>query len=153
MPSPIRDILEPMEERDRLIARLREAGFKLTPQRLAVIELLEEGGHPTAEELYAKLARRYPMLSRATVYNTLEVLKALGEVAELRIEPQAARYDLKTEPHCHFRCRRCSRLFDLAAPPGLKDLAGKEFEGHRVEEAQLSLYGLCADCLKEEDRQ
>lgn len=137
------------KERDRLIARLREEGLKLTPQRLAIIELLEEGGHPTAEELYEKLSRRYPMLSRATVYNTLEVLKELGEVTELQIEPQAVRYDLKTEPHCHFRCRRCGRLLDLKIPPGLEDLAGRELEGHRVEEAQLSLYGLCADCLKE----
>jgi Fur family peroxide stress response transcriptional regulator len=138
-----------MEKRERLIMRLKEQGFKLTPQRLAIIELLEEGGHPSAEEIYERLSRRYPMLSRATVYNTLEVLKGLGELAELRIEPQAVRYDLETKPHCHFLCRRCGRLLDLEAPPGLEGLLGKELEGHKIEEVQVSLYGLCADCAKE----
>ncbi|MGQ9477994.1 MAG: Fur family transcriptional regulator [Candidatus Bipolaricaulia bacterium] len=139
-----------MGRRERLLAHLRGEGFKLTPQRLAIIELLEGGGHPSAEEIYASLSQRYPMLSRATVYNTLEVLKELGEVAELRIESQAARYDLKTAPHSHFLCRRCGRLLDLEAPPELEGLLGRELEGHRIEEVQIYLYGLCARCLKEE---
>ncbi len=137
-----------MARRERLVARLREEGFKLTPQRLAIIELLEEGEHPSAEEIYRKLSQRYPMLSRATVYNTLEVLKGLGELAELRIA-QAVHYDLDTAPHYHFLCRRCGRLFDLKAPPELAGLVGRELEGHKIEEVQVSLYGLCARCAKE----
>lgn len=139
-----------MERRDLLVARLRDQGLKLTPQRLAIIELLEEGEHPSAEEIYASLSQRYPMLSRATVYNTLEVLKELGEVAELRIEPQAARYDLKTAPHYHFLCRRCGRVFDLPSSPDMANLVGRELDGHQVEQVQVNLYGLCARCLKEE---
>lgn len=139
-----------MERRDLLVARLRDQGLKITPQRLAIIELLEGGEHPSAEEIYASLSQRYPMLSRATVYNTLEVLKELGEVAELRIESQAARYDLKTAPHYHFLCRRCGRVFDLPSSPDMANLVGRELDGHQVEQVQVNLYGLCARCLKEE---
>jgi Fe2+ or Zn2+ uptake regulation protein len=53
-----------VEERERLIARMREQGFKLTPQRLAIIELLEKrepGKHYSAEEIYSRLKESYPM--------------------------------------------------------------------------------------------
>lgn len=141
-----------MEKRERLIARLRAEGFKLTPQRLAIIELLEEGEHPSAEEIYKKLSQRYPMVSRATVYNTLEVLKGLGELIELRLKSQAVRYDLKTTPHYHFLCRRCGAVFDLGASLEADRFIGREIEGHKVEEVQVSLYGLCARCAGNEER-
>lgn len=140
-----------MEEREQLITKLRERGLKLTPQRLAIIELLEEGGHRSAEEIYGKLSHRYPMLSRATVYNTLEVLKQLGEIREIRIKPDASLYDPETELHYHFLCRRCGKVFDLPSSPDMANLIGREVDGHRVEQVHVSLYGLCARCVKKKE--
>lgn len=139
-----------MERRDLLVARLRDQGLKLTPQRLAIIELLEEGEHRSAEEIYERLLHSYPMLSRATVYNTLEVLKQLGEIREIRIKPDVSLYDPETAPHYHFLCRRCGRVFDLPSSPDMANLVGRELDGHQVEQVQVNLYGLCARCLKEE---
>jgi Fur family peroxide stress response transcriptional regulator len=139
-----------VEERERLITKLREQGFKITPQRLAIIELLEQGKHRSAEEIYKKLLQSYPMLSRATVYNTLEVLKQLGEIVEIQIRPNVSLYDPETTPHYHFLCRHCERVFDLAGSSDVNKLIGREVEGHQVEQVQVNLYGVCARCAKEE---
>jgi Fur family peroxide stress response transcriptional regulator len=69
---------------NEIVGRLRERGHRLTPQRYAVVRALVEGGeHPSAEQLFHRVSDAYPMMSRATVYKTLDTLKAAGEVLEL----------------------------------------------------------------------
>jgi hypothetical protein len=69
---------------NEIVGRLRERGHGLTPQRYAVVRALVEGGeHPSAEQLFHRVSDAYPMMSRATVYKTLDTLKAAGEVLEL----------------------------------------------------------------------
>lgn len=144
-----------MERREKLIASLRERGFRITPQRLAIIDLLRESDHPSAEQLYDALSREYPMLSRATVYNTLEVLKELGEIAEIHIKPTMALYDPEAAPHYHFLCRRCGRVIDVAPLPeydleGLSDdLTQGELRGYGIDRVQVHLWGTCPPCSGE----
>jgi Fe2+ or Zn2+ uptake regulation protein len=145
------------EERERLVAQLRERGFKLTPQRLAIIELLEERGHYSAEDIYNTVKQKYPMLSRATVYNTLEVLKELGKVMELKVKPHIVLYDPATEPHYHFFCRRCGRVLDIEPLPECdpKKLTAHLVEGPlrgcKIERVEVYIYGLCAECSKKNE--
>lgn len=147
-----------MEEREKLIARLRERGLKLTPQRLAIIRLLEEGKHFSAEEIYSTLLQDYPMLSRATVYNALEVLKELGEISEVQIKPNVVLYDPETRPHYHFLCRRCGQVTDVDLIPECDldqlsmNLSQGELKGYKIERGQIYLYGVCAECSKKEKR-
>ncbi|MFQ6117447.1 MAG: Fur family transcriptional regulator [Candidatus Bipolaricaulia bacterium] len=146
------------KERERLIARLREHGFKLTPQRQAIIELLEERGHYSAEDIYKRLQQDYPMLSRATVYNTLEVLKELGEVAELKIKPNIVLYDPETEPHYHFFCRRCGKVVDVEPLPECDPeelparLTAGPLRGYKIEGMEVYIYGLCPRCRRPSSR-
>src|SRR5918998_4226514 len=96
--------------------RLRGAGLKLTPQRLAVLEYLQRApGHPTAEQIGADLNRRLPRAARATVYNALRALRDAGLVSEVRLDGATARYDVNLSPHHHFICRRCGRIEDVSA--------------------------------------
>lgn len=145
-----------MEKLEQLVSRLREQGFKITPQRLAIIELLRETKHPSAEEIYKKLVEDYPMLSRATVYNTLEALKGLGEIAEIHIKPNVALYDPEIRSHYHFLCRRCDSLIDVEPLPEYEleklslNLSFGRLKGYKIERGQVYLYGICATCLKKE---
>jgi Fur family peroxide stress response transcriptional regulator len=67
--------------REEMISRLKERGFRLTPQRLAVVEILSvSSGHPSVERIYEEVKRRFPTTSLATVYKTVSVLKELREV-------------------------------------------------------------------------
>ncbi|GBD29689.1 Transcriptional regulator PerR [bacterium HR32] len=99
--------------------RLARAGHRLTPQRWAVWAVLQRlGDHPSAEGLYRAVRRRHPMVSRATVYKTLEVLVRVGLVAPLPTADGVTRFDAGG-PHVNFECLRCGRIEDAHDPTSL----------------------------------
>jgi Fe2+ or Zn2+ uptake regulation protein len=124
---------------------LKQAGLKLTPQRLAVVECLAgDGTHPTAQELYERLRARFPTMSVATVYNTLGALSQVGGCRPLEMGGGATRFDPNVEPHHHAVCERCGSIRDVAdddAPEPPCSLPG--FLVHRVERVYR---GVCAQC-------
>ena len=130
-------------------AKLQEKGVLLTIQRAAVLEFLHRNaGHPTAEEIYQFLKRMYPALSRATIYNTLDLFKKHGLIQEITIERNKAHYDYKTDYHHHFLCSHCARIYDVA----LENVPCKREEwldGHKMEASWLYMTGTCATCLSE----
>ncbi len=104
--------------------------------------------HPTVDDVFRAVSKQHPALSRATVYNSLRVLVDAGAVCQLTIEKQAVRYDLFDDPHAHFLCRICHRLYDVDVTPGTSP--GKIVNGHRVELATTYLYGVCSTCCEAE---
>ena len=67
---------------DHLLTRLRQDGFRLTPQRMAVLRVLsDDTGHPTVEQVYDRVRADYPTTSLATIYKTIDMLKGIGEVS------------------------------------------------------------------------
>ena len=135
----------------QLLARLRAGGGRVTPQRVAILKVAM-GGHRSAEEIFDRVRAEAPGVSRATVYKTLETLKALGEVQELEVGAGRAHYDaLRPEPHPHVVCPACGRIEDIEVP-GFEALAGHaEAQGHRVESLRLEFFASCADCLSKND--
>jgi Fur family transcriptional regulator, peroxide stress response regulator len=87
--------MNPREARVReLTRRLAERGYRLTPQRLCLLDALVDAvTHPTAEELFARVRETCPTTSRATIYKTLDTLKELGEVLQLEFRDGSNRYD------------------------------------------------------------
>lgn len=135
---------------DRRIEKLKEKGIAPTMQMLVVLEYLEKSTtHPTVEEIYEALAGKYPTFSKATVYNTVQVLKEAGIILELTIKKEKPHYDARIEHHHHFLCRRCHRIYDVDADGPWKK--GEHVDGHRIEMARTYLHGLCASCLREGD--
>jgi Fur family peroxide stress response transcriptional regulator len=131
-------------------AGLKEKGILLTIQRSAILEFLQDNTHhPTADEIYQSLRRIYPALSRATVYNTLDLFKQHGLVQEVTIERTKAHYDYNTEPHHHFFCRQCGGIYDVGLE-GVPLEPGGWLNGHKMEEARLYMTGTCAVCLGKE---
>ena len=124
---------------------LRKLGLVPTIQRLAILNYLDKHRtHPTAEEVYDAVRDRFPSLSRATVYNSLDALKRAGAILELTIAREAARYDAYASPHPHFLCRSCRTLHDVDLPCSIRP--GDLVLGHQVEVVHVYLYGLCQDC-------
>ena len=135
---------------ERAVDRLRKKKVTPTLQRVAILEHIQERtDHPTAEEIYQDLRVNLPSLSRATVYNTLELLRKLGEIQRLSITINKAHYDPNTKPHHHFLCRRCERVIDIDIPYPI--IEGDWVQGNRIEAVQVCLQGICSNCLKKEE--
>ena len=127
-----------------ILARLRATGGRITSGRVAILRALV-AGHHSAEEVL----RAVPGTSRATVYKTLDALKALGEVQELDTGAGAAHYDaLRPEPHAHALCPRCGRIEDIELPSFDRLAREAESQGYSVESVRLDVIGPCAACLR-----
>ena len=128
---------------------LRQHGFKVTPQRLAVYEGLARlmGSHPAAGEIYRALREDYPTMSLATVYKALEALCAAGLVRRLQVGEEAVRYDADIRSHSHVYCCACGRVedFSLASEAQLMREAGA-LTGYEIQFQQICFHGLCPDC-------
>ena len=131
-----------------MLEALKRAGLKLTPQRLAIVrELAGDPTHPTAQELYERLAPEFPTMSFATVYNTLDALAKLGLVGMLRLGT-AVRFDPNTSSHHHAVCDRCGAVVDLPAPaPSKKSFArAAEVSGFDIRTEERTYRGVCSQC-------
>lgn len=142
--------------RERLMLdRLREVGLKVTPQRLAIVRALAaDVSHPTAQELFDRLAPALPTMSFATVYNTLGALVAAGLCAPKCFGPGPVRFDPNTAPHHHAICDRCGSVSDVAWPrePELyPDTSQDHVLGFDVRAVERIYRGVCAACRSGED--
>lgn len=137
-----------MKSADELTELFRASGRKVTAQRQCIFRVLEgDVSHPTAEAVYEAARRELSTLSLKTVYQTLNDLAALGEVAALDLGTGTTRFDPNVEgTHHHLVCRRCGKVRDLhvdysgvTVPPGADD-------GFEVGEAEVVFRGLCSEC-------
>lgn len=140
---------------EALIELLRQSGRKITPQRRAIIELLVyDTTHPTAEEIYQRAAAIMPDMSRATVYNTLHELVALGGLIEAHeFSESGIRYDTNLGPHHHLICTHCHALVDISHDFAEITLPQREAAGYQIMCHQITFYGLCPTCQEREKKQ
>ena len=136
----------------QLLDRLRAQGWRLTPQRRVVAEVLQgDHGHLTADEVLALARERLPEVSLATVYNTLNELATMGQVLVVSAAEGPKRYDTNVaEPHQHLSCVRCHRVVDVH-PAGADRLAlpADQQHGYRLIDVEVIFRGVCPDCHDE----
>lgn len=126
----------------------RKYDFKMTPQRLAIMEYLKDNKeHPSALDVFTSISKRFPTISFATVYNTLEMLKKKGLVLELNIDPERKRFDPDTNPHHHMICTKCGKVVDvfMEFPLNIPEIETRGFE---IERIHIDVYGICETCKK-----
>lgn len=129
--------------------KYKEIGIKLTPQRMEIMSYLTSHHHPSAEEIYRDVQRRFPTMSLATVYNTLDILKRRGNIRELTIDPERKRYDLAERPHHHLLCVKCRKIKDVEMDCE-PTLSQERTEGFTVLGSHVEFYGVCPECRHEE---
>ena len=129
---------------------LRANGCKVTPQRLAIYDMLSKTvEHPTAETIYKELKPLYPAMSLATVYKSVEVLEKINVIQVLNMGEDSFRYDANVSKHFHIKCLHCGKVMDVPAQdlqPFVEALEHKNqfnITGH-----QVYFYGICPDCQK-----
>lgn len=132
----------------QIIDRLRAAGHKITPPRLAVLEVIEqEGEHLNPAEILTRAQAIYPALGRATVYRTLELLTQLGIVRPIYVGEHGPTYIRAEGGHHHLVCSTCGIVidFDQCAAEQMTQELSERF-GFQIKSHLLEFYGLCERC-------
>ncbi|MDK2787314.1 MAG: Fur family transcriptional regulator, peroxide stress response regulator [Epulopiscium sp.] len=141
----INKVVIPMKE---LAQRLKEKNLKVTPQRLAIFQMLSKTEeHPSAETIYKSLEATHPTMSLATVYKTLDALKKVNLIQELNVGEDCFRYDANTNSHPHLICVSCREVFDMGSIDldHIRSNIEKETNFKLVDE-RLYFYGICPKC-------
>jgi Fur family transcriptional regulator, peroxide stress response regulator len=129
------------------IAVLREHGLQVTYQRLAIYQsLLDSKDHPSAEDIYQQVRRRFPMISLGTVYKTLERFHEVALIQRVSPMTDVARYEAKTTAHHHLICLECQTIVDLEDPTLDEKIQLPEENGFQVLRRQVVIQGLCPLC-------
>jgi Fur family ferric uptake transcriptional regulator len=128
---------------------LKEKGYKLTPQRVAVLEVLHESDeHITAADIYQKAQAKYPQVNKSTVYRTLELMKELRLVTETNLGGDRFCYHhAEKGHHHHLICQRCGKVVDLdeAELTPFKELLTSKYN-FIPEIRHLAIFGYCLNC-------
>jgi len=121
-----------------------------TIQREIVFQTVKEmKNHPTAEFVFEKIQKKYPSLSKATVYRNLKILAGQGRLKHIEMPDSADRFDHFTDNHYHMKCTVCSKVYDVDMPyfdkisEFIKDTKGFDIKTH-----ELVFKGVCKDCKK-----
>jgi Fur family ferric uptake transcriptional regulator len=145
-----------MPKRCNLLTEVEARGVRLTAQRRALIETIQQAdAHLDAATLLSRARRRDPHIDRATVYRTLELLKRLGLIDELdlmHLDGEKHYYEVKTQKdHLHLACFHCGQIeeFDNATFHRLKrEIAAQN--DFTIQVMRLEVGGLCRRCAAQQ---
>ncbi len=119
-----------------------------TIQAALVLEAVNKlQSHATADEVYQEIVREHPHISRGTVYRNLNRLAQAGEIRKIELSGGADRFDHLCHDHCHVRCEKCGRVFDVdmefvfGLEKSIRDPHGFQFTGY-----DIIFRGICPAC-------
>jgi Fe2+/Zn2+ uptake regulation proteins len=142
-------------EINKLKDNLKEKGYKLTPQRRAIVDILieNEGKHLTAEEIYDLVKEDCPEIGLATVYRTILLLEEMGIISKIDIGDNCSRYELihdeENHQHHHLICTNCDKIIEVEGD--LLDVLENNIEdkyGFVIKNHSLKFYGICKECAE-----
>jgi len=139
-------------EQDGYRKKLKDAGYKLTPQRIAILDAIDmnRGKHLNTEEIYDLVRQRNPEMGLATVYRTLQLLEELEVVSSLNLEDGCIRYELYDNAHHnhhHLICSNCGTVTEVEGDllEQLEIKIEKEYD-FKILDHKLKFYGICSKC-------
>lgn len=142
-----------LQETDKLKEQLKGLGYKLTPQRRAVLDILleNEGKHLSTEEIYDLVRKDCPEIGLATVYRTLQLLEKMGVTCKMNFDDGCNRYELvhKDEDHQHHHliCKSCGSVQEVE--DDLLEVLESKVEdkyNFKIENHSVKFFGYCKSC-------
>ena len=135
-----------------IITKLRQRGYKLTPQRRAVLNVIDTSQRrltPTA--IYERVQQEHPGIGLVTIYRTLEILAELGVICEVNAEGSSRSYLIRrvSEHHHHLVCSGCGTVVDFTTCD-IKELEQRlsQETGFKIDDHILEFTGHCQKCQK-----
>lgn len=134
--------------REEMVQELRKNALRVTPQRLAIIDVLLENKHlhPRASQVFQEVRRRGQALSLSTAYATLLEFSRCGLIRTLEFDQMDNRYDVDPEEHINLICEGCGKIVDLPLPGSLNEENLFAATGFSVFRSRMEYYGNCREC-------
>ena len=129
------------------IELLKNHTLKATPQRLCILDTLQECGHATLEDVQKIISKKFPTLSLSTIYRNLNEMLQKDIVSEVKIANKKDYFELKKDKHVHLVCSNCGKIedFEIATDEISKQIEAQT--GDKVLNDTLSFDVICKDCL------
>lgn len=128
--------------------RLRSQGYRMTPQRLVILSILENAGrHLSPQEIFERCRQALPGMTEATVYRTLNFLTEQGLVLPAHIGSGQLVYEIASHEHHHLICRACGETREV--DHALLQSLYQQFQvstGYRIDSMHVTFFGLCPAC-------
>ena len=144
--------MDPHSAKQSLTSFLKERKLRNTPERIEILEeVMKSTGHFDADDLHGKLRAKGAKVSRATVYNTLDLLLECGLISKYRFGENHSRYEkaFGRPRHDHLICLSCGDIIEFVNEKlnKLQDEVCRE-KNFKVQNATLQIFGLCSKCQK-----
>ena len=140
--------------KESIIKQLKEKGLKVTPQRMAIIEVLieQKNLHPGARLVYEEAKKKKKSLSLSATYATLNELSRHGIIKTLQFDKMENRYEGNLEEHINLICERCKKILDYKVPITVDQRGVAKKTGFSITDTRLEYYGYCRECREEKKR-
>jgi len=134
--------------KQNFVQKLRELGYRVTPQRQLIMDTLcEMGGHATINQIYERVHDQAPAIDRATVYRAIHLFHEHQFVHSADFNGRTMYEIAETQPHHHLVCRECQQVISLSDHhfDYLADHLRRE-HGFYADINHITIHGLCAPC-------
>jgi Fur family peroxide stress response transcriptional regulator len=131
---------------ENISGKLLKKDIKPSYQRIKILEYLNnKRNHPTVDKIFNDLVKEIPTLSKATVYNTLDLFKKAKLARVVTIEDNKTRYDAEVSNHGHFKCESCGSIYDFKV--NMDNLSTDSLKHFKINEKNVYFNGICTKCL------
>jgi Fur family peroxide stress response transcriptional regulator len=127
---------------------LKSHRLKVTPQRIAIIELMQYAGHISIDELYNAIREKFASISLATLYKNVHTMLDVSLIREIKIPGQKTKYEIEKESHAHAMCKICGELKDIPFNPSALIQNTAEMSQYVADEISVVISGVCPACQK-----
>lgn len=128
----------------------QENGIAVTHQRQVIYEAMKTmHGHPSPEEVFARVKKKVPAISLATVYKNIHLFLKSGVFRQLSLHHGSLRVEMNEEAHHHMVCSKCKAITDIGERElGLVSKSHNLPGGFLVERYAVDVIGICAKCQR-----
>ncbi|MBD3799607.1 Fur family transcriptional regulator [Sulfuricurvum sp.] len=127
---------------------LKSNHLKATPQRLAIIDLMDRAGHISIDDLFQSIRQRFSSISLATLYKNIHTMMEKNLIREVKIPSQKTKYEIEKESHAHVMCECCGELKDIHFDPNTLLQTSIDVHNYQTKEVSIVILGICPECQK-----
>lgn len=127
---------------------LQHHRLKATPQRIAIIELMQGTGHISIDDLYSAIRQKFAAISLATLYKNIHTMMEVNLIREVKVPGLKSKYEIEKAPHAHFICKRCKELEDIPFDPLRVVQESPQLNHYVADDVSVVISGICPNCQK-----